>query len=438
MASRDAILQAARSLNTLSYRLDPPPDIRDGTIDCSLLILEACKRAGAALPPGVRTAEQIRQATVPVAWADVKPGDLLFFEHTYEPGEAPGPDGKIASHVGLSLGAGTRRMIDAHERENGPDVGETDISTDYWQSKLIEARRLPGLAATDTAATSTEQPRGIDVASHQGAVDWQAVARSGCAFGWTKATGGAWYVNPTCAANWRGMKAAGLKRGAYHYAFESSGQPLPGPGPEAEAEHFLHTMLGLGLEAGDMLALDIEEGNGPLGEWALRWCQRVEQRTGIVPEIYTGAWFSVPHGLGDVPELARFPLWLAAYQDALPPVPAPWRAIAFHQYTDAARVPGVADPCDMSRFNGPADFLALYGKPGGAAPSPDPVYTQPGDVGSGLLAAMTADGTVPAMPSVFLPLGRSPAVVEECMALSGCIYRWHLPTGKLFKYPPAA
>lgn len=66
-----------------------------------------------------------------------------------------------------------------------------------------------------------------------------------------------------------------------------------------------------------------------------------------------------------------------------------------------------------------------------------PVYYQPGDVGPGILAAMAAAGTVPAAPSTFLPLGRSPAVIEECVAMSGELFRWHLPTGTLWKYKAA-
>lgn len=141
---RTELLDAARSLTGLRYRLDPPPRIDDGTIDCSLMVLEAAKNAGIPLPPGVRTAEQIRWASFPIAWDDVRPGDLLFFENTYNAGP-PSSDGHIASHIGLSLGAGTRRMIDARER-GASAVGETDISTPYWQERIFDARRLPGLA----------------------------------------------------------------------------------------------------------------------------------------------------------------------------------------------------------------------------------------------------------------------------------------------------
>src|SRR5215471_17686854 len=129
--------------------------------------------------------------------------------------------------------------------------------------------RVTNPAAEDSNGNqpSTPYPMGIDVSSHQGLVDWAAVAAAGASFGFAKATGGAWYSNPYFEAAWHGMKAAGLKRGAYAYAFEPSGQSLPGPGPEAEADYFLSVVEPLGIEPGDMVVLDIEEGQGPLGQW---------------------------------------------------------------------------------------------------------------------------------------------------------------------------
>ena len=68
---------------------------------------------------------------------------------------------------------------------------------------------------------------------------------------------------------------------------------------------------------------------------------------------------------------------------------------------------------------------------------PKPAYAAPGEVGSGLLALMAADATEPSMPSTFLPLGRSPATLEECIGLNGVRHVWHLPTGHHWRYPAA-
>jgi cell wall-associated NlpC family hydrolase len=110
------------------------------SIDCSLYVLAVFAQAG--IPLQGRTAEQIRQAiSTVVAWGDVRPGDLLFFERTYVTNER-------ATHIGISHGAGSGKMYDARERSNSNSaVGLTLIGTDYWQSRIIEARRPQALVA---------------------------------------------------------------------------------------------------------------------------------------------------------------------------------------------------------------------------------------------------------------------------------------------------
>lgn len=282
-------------------------------------------------------------------------------------------------------------------------------------------------------------PLGPDVASHQGAVDWGAVRGAGCLYGFTKLTGGAWYVNSTGPANWSGMQAAQMLRGGYHFCFETSGQPLPGPGPEAEAQWFLDHLLPLGSARGDMVVCDIEQGAGPLGHWLLRWLQHVEAAVGYPPLVYTGAWFADPHGFADVPELARYPLWLADYSAAtMPPPCAPWDRVSFWQYTDRASVPGIVGPVDGNRFNGSADQLWAYGKPG-LLPPADPYAPWSGLIGSGLLEMMREDGVLPAQSrSTWLPLGQSPADVEQCLAVDGTNYCWTVSSSNRgFRYRPS-
>jgi predicted chitinase/murein DD-endopeptidase MepM/ murein hydrolase activator NlpD len=145
---RQRLLAAAAQRRGIPYRL-PPDGVNN--LDCSLFVLKTFESAGLALPPNVRTAEQIRQVCAPIGdLGMVRPGDLLFFEHTYEPDEAAGPDGRTASHVGISLGAGSGRMWDCHCSDDSglPGVGETDISTSYWQQHLFEARRPAGFDGT--------------------------------------------------------------------------------------------------------------------------------------------------------------------------------------------------------------------------------------------------------------------------------------------------
>jgi hypothetical protein len=138
---RAEIIDTAASLAGTPYGMPPGP----GEVDCSSYVLLVYEDTGLPFPTGIRTAEQIRQACAVVGWDTVLPGDLLFFEHTYEPSEPPGPDGRTASHIGISLGAGTFQMWNAVNEA----VQLTDIDTEYWQAHLFEARMAPQLVAEE-------------------------------------------------------------------------------------------------------------------------------------------------------------------------------------------------------------------------------------------------------------------------------------------------
>ena len=64
----------------------------------------------------------------PVSPADAKPGDLVFFEHTYD------TDG--VSHVGIYVGNGM--MLAA-----GDPIGYSNLNTNYWQSHFYTFGCLP-------------------------------------------------------------------------------------------------------------------------------------------------------------------------------------------------------------------------------------------------------------------------------------------------------
>lgn len=199
--------------------------------------------------------------------------------------------------------------------------------------------------------------QGPDVSSYQGFPDWNAVAASGRAFGWCKATEGTSYVNPTFDYNWPRMKAAGLVRGTYHF-----GTPSGLVTPEADCDAFLRKVQPV-LEPGDLVALDLETGNGNLLAWALRWLRHAEQQLGFKPMLYSGNWFLGPHDIYGSDELATFGLWLSGYAAYTPPLPAGWTVLAMWQYTDADFVPGIAGQVDESYFFGDLAALRSYGMP---------------------------------------------------------------------------
>lgn len=365
MTLRDDVIAAGLSHLGAPYGMPPGP----GEFDCSWFTWTALNEAGAGFPRSVRTAEAQRQASIPIRRDELLPGDLVFFQRTYDATESPGPDGLLATHLGIYLSPGW--MLDANDARG--NVGRTNYDTDWWRPHWLAAGRPPALAGVappkePPVPPVATLPRGVDVASYQGNPDWSAVAGSGIAFAFTKVSEDDDYTNPTFARNWSEIRAAGLARGAYHFA-----RPDSATDAVAEADYFLSRLASVGgLADGDLLALDLEAGSGDLGQWALDWLQHIEQRVGFKPLVYTGAWFSGPHNLAAYPALADYGLWLASYQGAMPTPPAPWELVAFWQYSDKGAVPGIAGNVDLNMFNGPADRIRLYGKTAGAPPVEPP------------------------------------------------------------------
>ncbi|WP_372494394.1 glycoside hydrolase family 25 protein [Actinoallomurus purpureus] len=121
--------------------------------------------------------------------------------------------------------------------------------------------------------------KGIDVSSHQGTVDWDAWKRKGLAFAVAKATEGRTIHDSEFARNWAELRRAGLVCGAYHFGH-------PGNDANTEADFFLSTVRPRGLEAGDLLVLDLEQTDGRsaahVSSWVRTWCSR-RRRSAATP-----------------------------------------------------------------------------------------------------------------------------------------------------------
>jgi lysozyme len=191
-------------------------------------------------------------------------------------------------------------------------------------------------------------------------VDWRAVARARIAFAYAKATEGATFSDPRFAANWAGIRAAGLLRGAYHFFH-------PATSPELQADRFLSAVGA--LAPGDLPPmLDLEETSPTHDEWpdieqsqrvplAMEWLERVETALGRRPVVYTRRGF-VRDTLGSAGLLPRYPVWIAHYTVApAPMVPPGWDQWTLWQYTDKGHIAGVASKLDMNRFNGTLEQL---------------------------------------------------------------------------------
>src|SRR5579864_8091651 len=74
------------------------------------------------------------------------------------------------------------------------------------------------------ACPGTSVVRGVDVSTYQGAIDWTQVKAAKMDFAFARISDGTTHPDAQFAANWQGMKAAGVVRGSYQY-FRASEDP---------------------------------------------------------------------------------------------------------------------------------------------------------------------------------------------------------------------
>jgi len=160
---RETIFDVAALRRGIRYRMPPDPPDGSANLDCSLFVVLTFRDAGLGFDPGVRTAEQIRQFCHRIDRSELQPGDLLFFEKTFDSGQQPGPDGKLATHVGIALDATPTQMWDCHASNDNtdlPGVGITNINPFFWEPLLFEVRRAPALVGLDDGDTMDRIPLG--------------------------------------------------------------------------------------------------------------------------------------------------------------------------------------------------------------------------------------------------------------------------------------
>lgn len=98
------------------------------SFDCSGFVSWVVNNCGNGWNVGRQTAEGLRGCCTYVSPADAKPGDLIFFQGTY--------DTAGASHVGIYVG--NNRMIHC-----GNPVQYANTNTAYWQQHFLSFGRLP-------------------------------------------------------------------------------------------------------------------------------------------------------------------------------------------------------------------------------------------------------------------------------------------------------
>lgn len=231
-------------------------------------------------------------------------------------------------------------------------------------SILLVTGALASIGAVGAQANSTVVPtaarapgirRGIDVSHWQGHIYWHRVRRAGVKFAIAKATEGLHRVDAQYAHNARNARRAGVPFTAYHFARPAGGAA----NARAQADFFVdHAML----QSSDLVpALDLEKTGGlgavALQRWVLAFLNRVQQRLGVKPMIYTspGFWTGRMANTRTIVRAGYRVLWVAHYGTAKPSVPAKrWNGNGWTvwQWTKCGHVDGIRACVDRDALNG--------------------------------------------------------------------------------------
>ena len=260
------------------------------------------------------------------------------------------------------------------------DPGPATVVIMRSMRRTILVLGLVLLAAIGVASPAGALLTGVDVASYQhpgGApINWGKVKAAGHSYAFVKATESTTYTNPYFAQDWSGAAAAGLYRGAYHYARPAK----PFTTAIDQARYFVSRA---GSETGPLdigPVLDLEETGAltstDLATWTRTWLAEVTRLTGKAPIIYTGFYFWRDK-VGSPADLASSSrLWLASYPSDpnsttfQPLVPAGWSRWTFWQYRSDGTVPGIPWRVDMNRYCCDLSSLAALAGPGATGGTP--------------------------------------------------------------------
>lgn len=189
--------------------------------------------------------------------------------------------------------------------------------------------------------------KGIDISKYQETVDWKKVKGAGQTFAFSRTSDGLKYPDAYFTKNWKGMKAAGLIRGAYQFF-------RPAQNPTAQANDLIERIESAGgLLPGDLppvLDLEVTDGvaKATVVSRAKTWIKVVEAKYKIKPLVYTG------NNMASVTQshFSAYHLWVPNYGATCPLMPSGWKNWKFWQTSESGTVSGVNGPCDTNLFNG--------------------------------------------------------------------------------------
>jgi lysozyme len=232
----------------------------------------------------------------------------------------------------------------------------------YW--KTASAIGALGIAASSLAPVlyaRLETARlwydviGVDVSGHQGHINWTALAASGVAFAYIKATEGGDFRDKYFQENWSRAKAAGMPRGAYHFLTQC----------RSGADQAANFILTVRKEAGVLPpAVDAEHmGPCPPGQSVadirgemLAFMNLVEAHYGKRPVVYVTREFHQAYLDG---YFGTETFWVRRL--FLPPSIRE-RSWLYWQFHHRAQRPGIRGPVDLDAFRGSTGDLAAIAR----------------------------------------------------------------------------
>jgi lysozyme len=213
-----------------------------------------------------------------------------------------------------------------------------------------DAARLAPAAAQAAVCPTPNAPQGIDVSYYQGSIDWSQVAQSGRTFAYARAADGTTFVDPKFLTNYAGIRATGMKAGAYIFF-------RPEQDPSQQAYILISELDQAYFKPGDLAPVfDVELTDGVDPSTLVANLQTsiniVQQSLGVTPIIYTswGFWnYSV-----NSTAFSGNPLWVANWGVSCPTVPIGWSSWVVWQYDDNSIVPGITvNVVDADQLSGP-------------------------------------------------------------------------------------
>jgi lysozyme len=234
------------------------------------------------------------------------------------------------------------------------------VSLGACVSPVTDSEDTSSVAEALTVCASGATVSGVDVSTYQGVVNWSLVKGAGKSFAIARTSDGLSFPDNRFAANWPGMKNAGLVRGAYQFF-------RPSQNATSQADMMVNAIQAAGgLLAGDLPpVIDVETTDNLAASVVVSqvqtWLNRVQVLTGRTPMIYTAA--SMQGTLGSA--FSSYPLWVANFGVSCPLLPSGWTQWKMHQNSSTGSVAGIPTAVDTDVFNGSLAALQAFAAGGG-------------------------------------------------------------------------